>query len=84
MTIEYSCGAAHEPSIEDVVNCIAMETTGIWNVTGFEEWATDYGYDTDSRKAYDIYQACFTQGESFRRAVGRPALEELVNKVEQL
>ncbi len=33
----------------------------------FESWAGDYGYDTDSRKAEDVYRACQKAGDDARK-----------------
>jgi len=41
----------------------------------FESWAGDLGYDTDSRKAFDTYQACMRIGERIARII-TPAQRE--------
>jgi hypothetical protein len=48
--------------------------------TSFEDWASEYGYDTDSRKALEIFQQCQDQTRKFRRVVGplREKIETLV------
>ena len=33
----------------------------------FEDWAGEYGYDTDSRAAEKIFRACMAQGEKLAR-----------------
>lgn len=44
----------------------------------FEEWAGDYGYDTDSRKAYAIYEALKENRKRMDRVFG----DEVGNFVE--
>ena len=34
----------------------------------FESWCSNFGYDTDSRKAMDTYLACQKNGEKLRKA----------------
>jgi hypothetical protein len=52
MTIPYSMGPAHlrDPRAEDVLDCLASDAAGFENARSFEEWASEYGYDTDSRR----------------------------------
>lgn len=58
MQVLYSMGAAHTgvPSDVDVFNCVLRDADGVDE--SFEEWAENLGYDTDSRKAYAIWEAC--------------------------
>ena len=45
---------------------------------GFEAWADNYGMDSDSRKAEQIYNACVKQTNEFRTFLGgRKNLEQL-------
>ncbi len=57
MTIYFSQGPAieREPSVYDILECIQSDCS---YDGGFEEWASDCGYDTDSRKAERIFKAC--------------------------
>jgi hypothetical protein len=59
MTIEYSQGSAHThaPTCADVLNCLADDSRGWDNARSFEDWCSDCGYDTDSRRAERTYQA---------------------------
>ena len=43
----------------------------------FENWASDFGYDVDSRKAEQTYQACLKQTREAERVFGRAVLAEL-------
>lgn len=43
----------------------------------FETWATDLGYDVDSRKAEATYRACLEIATKIRAAVGEEGLKKL-------
>jgi hypothetical protein len=59
MTAFYSMGSAHTgvPSDTDVFSSLLSDTSDIEGAS-FEDWAHSLGYDTDSRKAEKIFQAC--------------------------
>lgn len=59
-------GARHylkpkSPDIADILGSYAMDYVDANNAGSFEDWALEFGYDTDSRKAEDIYRACLAQ-----------------------
>jgi hypothetical protein len=71
---EFKCGIGHRapdkwyngvkypgkpkpPDAADVLSCLCLDATSADRVT-FEDWCSDFGYDTDSRKAEKIYLAC--------------------------
>jgi hypothetical protein len=83
MTTYYSMGAAlsREPTEEEVLSCLASDATTPDD--GFEEWAREFGYDPDSRKAERVYKACKRQTEKLRGFLGQPAFEELVYETER-
>lgn len=45
------------PKGEEVLCCLCIDAIGVAQ-TSFEEWAAEFGYDSDSRKAESIYRAC--------------------------
>lgn len=47
--------SARTPELADVIGCLLSCSSGAEQ--SFEAWASDLGYDTDSRKAYEIWQA---------------------------
>ena len=49
-------GLNGEPRADEVLNCVAMDSSHIENCPDFEDWAPDLGYDTDSRKAFNIFK----------------------------
>ena len=43
-----------KPTLQDILSCLIMDADGADALT-FEEWCSDFGYDTDSRKAERIF-----------------------------
>lgn len=50
-------GIEEPPTAAGVLECLFGDAAGVNNARGFEDWAGDYGYDTDSRKAEATYNA---------------------------
>lgn len=55
------------PSLPSVLNSLLLDGEAD-NMT-FEDWASSFGYDTDSRKAEQIFNACQAHGKALRLAV---------------
>lgn len=72
MTIAYSMGYAHtgEPELADVLDCLASDASGYENARDFQDWASEYGYDTDRRKAERTYNAVKRQSRKLRNLLG--------------
>lgn len=53
LTFQFSQGSAHKspPTIADMLHCLISDAQGIDDAPTFEDWASEYGLDTDSRKA---------------------------------
>lgn len=64
------------PDPLDVLHSLIMDASAL-DAGGFEEWARDYGYDTDSRKAEAIYRACLEIALKLRAGLGDAVLSEL-------
>jgi len=70
LTIYFSMGMAHngkEPTAADVIACVVSDARGIDYCRSFEDWCSDYGYDTDSRKAERIFKVCERLAKSLKR-----------------
>ena len=50
--------AIAEPRIEDVLASLFDDAHGAKDSDSFEDWASAYGYNTDSRKDEQIYYDC--------------------------
>lgn len=72
------------PTRAEVLDNLASEADGIESTRGFEDWAGEFGYDTDSRKALATYEACLKSARSLRDFLGRDAFYLLLHQVERL
>jgi hypothetical protein len=72
MDVPYSMGPAHsgEPDLLDVLDALASDASSYDNAGSFEDWADEYGYDTDSRKAERTYRAVESQTRHLRHLLG--------------
>lgn len=66
-------GKPIKPGDVDVMWSLCQDAS-VLDAGGFEEWASDYGYDTDSRKAEAIYRACLEIALKLRTAIGDDGL----------
>lgn len=73
MRVYYSQGHAYTgqpPKLENVLDCLASDACGFDNARTFEAWASEYGYDTDSRDAERIYKVVAGQAGDLKRLLG--------------
>lgn len=75
-------GCSGEPDATSVLNCLALDSSGIENNPSYEDWASEYGYDEDSRQHERIYKSCVTQANKVKRWLGEKLYEELLWDVE--
>lgn len=80
MTLYFSqgYGIQHDPTTEDVLNCLLADANGMDYQVGFEDWCRDYGYDTDSRTAEKTYKAIVHQSKRLGQFLG-DKLQEALN-----
>jgi hypothetical protein len=71
MTVDFWQGSAHrdEPTAKDVLECLLSDAS-VEDYNGFEDWASDMGFDEDSRKAEKIYRDVLTQTEKLKKLLG--------------
>lgn len=69
-------GKLIQPHLTDVICCLLMDAEAI-DHANFEQWASEFGYDADSRKAEATYRACVETGLSLRAALGEQGLAKL-------
>ena len=86
MTVYFTMGSAHtaEPTAAEVLDCLASDAASVVNARDFTDWASDLGYDTDSRKAEQTYQACVKSTADLRRLLGVDAADVLMFRTERL
>lgn len=87
LSVYFSMGAGHNgkaPEVADVLDCMASDSAGIENARSFEEWAGEYGYDTDSRKAHRTFTVCERQARRLEKFLGTEAYQALLFETERL
>lgn len=72
----FAPGAPILPSTRDVLSSFLLDA-GALDYASFAEWASEYGYDSDSIKAREAYDYCLTTALALRAALGNDTLEEL-------
>lgn len=72
------------PRVEDVLDSLKVDASSYDNARDFEDFANDFGYSTDSRKAEALYLACGEQAKKLRFFLGRELYDDLLWKVESL
>jgi len=65
-----------DPDIKDVLYSLILDSN-VLNYPEFEEWASDCGYETDSRKAESIYRDCLKNALRLRGSLGESILAQL-------
>lgn len=63
------------PSAASVLHSMVLDSDAC-NMS-FNEWCSDFGYDTDSRKAYATYEACQKSGDQLKRLFNHDVIEQL-------
>ncbi len=64
------------PNMLDVLYCLVSDSS-VLDCPSFEDWASELGYDTDSRKAENIYATCLGNSLKLRAAIGEDGLQKL-------
>jgi hypothetical protein len=64
----YGGGKSSTPTASDLVWAVAVDSTALKE--SFNDWAYEYGYDTDSIKALSTYKACQRNGLRLINLIG--------------
>lgn len=73
LTTPYKMGTGHmgnAPDVETVLDSLCSDASSVVNADSFEDWAADFGYDADSRRAEKLYQECVKQTDKLRAFLG--------------
>lgn len=70
-------GLSGKPTADEVLNCLVSDAQGVSDYS-FEEWASNYGYDTDSRKAESLYKTIVEQTHEMQNWLGKSLFHELM------
>lgn len=71
------------PTLTEILDSLALDASGIEGARTFEEWASDYGFDVDSRKAMKSYKTTKRQAEKLRALLGAAAYDTLLYGTER-
>jgi hypothetical protein len=73
LTIPFSMGPGcrSEPQAAEVLDCLLSDANGYENCGGnFEEWASEYGFDADSRTARKTFNAVAASTQKLETFLG--------------
>lgn len=59
-----------KPNATDIFSCLISDAQSVQGAT-FEDWASDLGYDVDSRKAEKTYRSCQDEATNLQKFLGR-------------
>lgn len=65
------------PELGDVLHSLILDGEAFFNAQSFEDWAGEFGYDADSRKAEAIYRVCDSTGRKLAANVPKDVLEKV-------
>jgi hypothetical protein len=63
------------PHAADVLYSIILDSSAVGQ--SFRSWCSEYGYDTDSRKAEETYRACQRNADKLARVMGHALIAEM-------
>lgn len=69
------------PQLADVMHSLLSDGEAYFDAMTFEDWAANFGYDADSRKAESIFRKCDEIGRTLARGIPAdllPRLREIV------
>jgi len=87
MTLKFRKGIGHHgnpPQLDEVLDSIAIDSASVENAESFEDWASDFGLDPDSRKALATFNLCVKQAKDARRLLGPENYDLLLWNTERL
>lgn len=68
----------HAPQLQDVLESLQLDARSVLNAHSFEDFCYELGYDTDSREAERIYEACKDTAFQLRRLFGGDVFEQFL------
>jgi hypothetical protein len=70
------------PDFADVMHSLVMDSD-VLNNSGFEDWASNFGFETDSRKAESMYRACLEIALKLKAGLGNDGLQTLAEAFQE-
>lgn len=65
------------PTLPDVMYSLLFDGSAFFDGESFDSWCSNFGYDTDSRKAEATWKACVETGMALRRSLSAEEVREL-------
>lgn len=72
------------PTADEVLDCLASDASSIENAGCFAEWASEIGYDEDSRRALKTFNTCERQAQRLNKFLGAEYYHQLLWDIERL
>jgi hypothetical protein len=63
------------PEVCGIIYSLILDSEALH--TSFADWCDNFGYDSDSIKAFNTYQACTDNAKKMRKVIDNPTLELL-------
>lgn len=76
-------GAGFAPKIEDIINSLTLDASSYEGARNLEDFCSEFGYSTDSRKAEAMYRACGETAKQLRYLIGREGFDALLYNTER-
>lgn len=68
------------PHAADVLHSLILDSSAVGQ--SFDSWCSDFGYDTDSRKAENIYRACQQNADKLTRVFNAEQREAIATTLQ--
>jgi len=75
-------GLDFTPTAVEFLDCLLSDANG--DLSSFENWCDDYGYDKDSRKALKTFKLIKRQTNKLKKFLGADNFNYCSNKIERL
>lgn len=72
----YGAKSSILPDNTDIINSLILDSS-VLDYSSFEQWASDFGYDPDSRKGERMYNECLKIALALRNSFGDTLINEL-------
>ena len=69
-------GIKHKPTAKSVLESVLLDVSCVESGQTFEDFCSELGYDTDSRRAERIYNACLKERDQIGELFGPEVYEE--------
>jgi len=72
----------HVPNINNILNAILLDGEALNE--SFYDWCDNLGYESDSRKALDVYESCMLNGRKLQSAlsINYNKIKDYINNLE--